>query len=130
MTDRDFRPFITVTNEVFRHPKFRSMTRSARLRVLELWAHCNEFRTDGRIDDGIWLEIPAKERKELEAYGWVEYKPDRVCHDYLKHQKSKAELEVLQSNRSTSGAWGAHIRHHEKKHVISPDCEFCQLAKS
>jgi hypothetical protein len=123
---RDTRPYITVTNELFRHPKFLRMSRSARLRILELWARCNEFKTDGYVDDGTWSEIPAKERKELTENGWIELRDGRrECHDYLKHQKSKKELEALKSNRSGAGTYGTHVQHHERKGIVKPGCPFC-----
>lgn len=102
------------------------MSRSARLRIIELWAHCREFKTDGYIDPGTWEEIPLKERRELLSH-WVEVRADGNlwCHDYLDHQKSRAQLEKLAAGHSEGGAFGAHVRHHERRGVVKPDCPFC-----
>lgn len=125
----DTRPYIVVTNELFRHPKFRALSRSARLRIIELWAHCNEYMTDGEIDAGTWAEIPAKERKELETAGWVERDTaGRRCHDYLKHQKSRQQILELKADRAEAGAFGAHSRHHLKRGRFDPSCKWCTEA--
>ena len=122
----DTRPYITVTNELFRHPKYKALGRSARLRIIELWAHCNEFMTDGAIDAGTWSEVPAKERKELLAAGWVEEGAAGLeCHDYLRHQKSRKQIQELKAGRSDAGRYGSHVRHHANKGVTDPGCPHC-----
>jgi hypothetical protein len=122
----DPRAYIIVTSELPRHPKFKALSRSARLRIIELWCHCREFKTDGFIDAGTWGEVPPKERKELLG-GWVEAREDGTlwCHDYLDHQKSKKQLEALATKRAEGGTFGAHVKHHERKGVVNPDCPFC-----
>lgn len=122
----DTRPYITVANELFRHPKFKILSRTARLRIIELWAHCNEYMTDGEIDHGTLMEIPAKERRELTDAGWIEQaETGWRCHDYLKHQKSRIQILKHKAERAQAGLFGAHTRHHVKKGVVDRACKWC-----
>lgn len=123
---RDTRPYIAVTNELFRHPKFRRLTFEARISLLELWAHCNEFMTDGHVDSWVFEEYPDNVREQLVKVGWVHPKDDDYeMHDYLKHQKSKAQILEHKGNKSAAGAFGNHTRHHTKKGVVKAGCYWC-----
>lgn len=124
---RDTRPYITVANELFRHPKFRRMSTDARLAVLELWAHCNEFMTDGVVDTFTFEGQPGTIQEQVLAAGWA-YKADDwyEMHDYLKHQKSKEEILAHKAKRSMSGAFGNHARHHTSKGVMKAGCHWCE----
>lgn len=123
---RDTRPYITVANELFRHPKFRRMPIEARLAVLELWAHCNEFMTDGVVDTFTFESNATEVQEQILAVGWA-YKADDwyEMHDYLKHQKSKEEILAHKAKKSIGGAFGNHVRHHEKKSIAKPGCHWC-----
>lgn len=124
---KDTRPYITVTNELFRHPKFRRMSPEARLALLELWAHCNEFMTDGHVDSWIFEERSDKVREQLLRIGWVHKKDDDYeMHDYLKHQKSKAEILAHKSSKSVAGALGNHTRHHTNEGIVKAGCYWCE----
>lgn len=124
---RDTRPYITVANELFRHPKFRRMTTDARLAVLELWAHCNEFMTDGLVDSFTFNDRPNEVQEQILSAGWVCPLDDGYeMHDYLKHQKSKEEILELKAKKSVSGAFGGHSRHHVKKGVKKAGCYWCE----
>ena len=123
---RDTRPYIAVTNELFRHPKFRRLTFEARVSLLELWAHCNEFMTDGDVDSWVFEEYPAKVQEQLVKIGWVHSKGDDYeMHDYLKHQKSKAQILEHKGKKSSAGALGNHTKHHTNKGVVKPGCFWC-----
>lgn len=124
---RDTRPYITVANELFRHPKFRRMPIDARLAVLELWAHCNEFMTDGVVDAFTFEAQPGTVQEQILLAGWA-YKADDwyEMHDYLKHQKSKEEIMAHKQQKAVTGAFGGHSRHHIKKGVKKPGCYWCE----
>jgi hypothetical protein len=47
-------------------------------------------------------------------------------HDYLDHQKSRAELEELREKRRDSAAEGLHIRWHVKRNEFKDNCEYCR----
>jgi len=124
---RDTRPYIAVTNELFRHPKFRRLNFEARVALLELWAHCNEFMTDGHVDSWVFEEYPPKVREQLLKVGWVDKKAeDYSMHDYLKHQKSKKEILQHKSNKSVAGALGGHTKNHTNKGISKAGCYWCE----
>lgn len=124
---RDTRPYIAVTNELFRHPKFRRISFEARIAVLELWAHCNEFMTDGLVESWVFEDYPEKIQEQLLKVQWVDQTGDSYeMHDYLKHQKSKVEILEQKGKKSASGAYGGHVRHHEKKGTYKPGCHWCE----
>ena len=130
--DKDKRPYITVTNELFRHPKFRRLSDKAKLYLLELWGTCNEFQTDGLIEHAV-LHAQGKKVADELLNGWVETTKTAgvyYMHDYLVHQKSKVEIELHKAKKSTAGAIGAHTRHHEKKGIFDISCEYCQAART
>lgn len=103
------------------------MSFEARVAVLELWAHCNEFMTDGHVDEWVFEEYPEAIQKQLIAVGWVDKAGDAYSmHDYLKHQKSKAEILAAKGKKSAAGALGNHTKHHTNKNVHKPGCFWCE----
>lgn len=132
---KDRRPYFVVSNELFRHPKFLRLSDKARLYLLELWGYCNQYMTDGLIEDFILKEKGASIAKELIRAGWVDETKDAeifMMHDYLLHQKSRAEIESLIDLKKDQGSRGgiksAHVRHHVNKGVFSENCELCVTA--
>ena len=126
---KDTRPYITVTNELFRHPKWLRLSDKARLYLLELWGHCNEFRTDGMVEDFILDAKGPKIRQELVKVGWVEitHDPDVFyMHDYLQHQPSKDEIEDRIADKKTAGRLGAHRQWHVKRNRQDENCVYCR----
>ncbi|ASX98721.1 hypothetical protein SEA_COLUCCI_51 [Arthrobacter phage Colucci] len=129
MSGKDTRAYITVTNELFDHPKFKRIKNPwARLHLIELWTYCNRYKTDGVIDEDALMEKGDDVGEELLKRGWV-HGPnadgDYQMHDYLKHQKSKAEIEGLTRHRTTAAQYGNHTRWHEAKDVFEASCGFC-----
>lgn len=129
MTGKDTRPYITITNELFNHPKFKRIKNPwARLHLIELWTYCNTYKTDGRIDEDALMEKGDDIGQELLDRKWVTG-PDQDgayrMHDYLKHQKSKAEIEGLTAKRKESAGWGNHTRWHTDKQVVEHSCGYC-----
>ncbi|WP_346921720.1 hypothetical protein, partial [Glutamicibacter creatinolyticus] len=59
--------------------------------------------------------------------GWVHPKDDDYeMHDYLNHQKSKAQILEHKAKKTVVGAYGGHTRHHVKKGVVKPGCYWCE----
>lgn len=130
--DKDKRPYITVTNELFRHPKFRRLSDKAKLYLLELWGTCNEFQTDGKIEHAVLMAQGKRVADEL-LNGWVEATdvPGMFyMHDYLEHQKSRVEIEKYKEKKTSAGVFGAHKRHHEMKGIFDISCGHCQQARA
>lgn len=137
MTEKDRRPYITVTNELFRHPKWLRLNDKAKLYLLELWGHCNEFRTDGMVEDFLLFAKGKKVGQDLIATGWVEPTSDPVVfymHDYLEHQPSRDEIEQrIKEKReagSTGGKRSAHTRWHVNRGVLDDKCEYCRAVRA
>lgn len=128
----DKRPYIAVTNELFRHPKFVRLTDKAKVHLLELWGYCNEYKTNGIVHESILNGKGAAVSKVLRDIGWVDQttEPDMFyMHDYLDHQKSKEQIETAKTAKATSGSTGgkksSHVRNHVKKNEHDPQCEWC-----
>lgn len=126
--DLDRRPYLAIANQLFRHPKFKRMSMQARLHLLALWADCNEFLTDGIVHrDDLFAEGPDV-AAELVSRGWLHPCEDDAlyyCHDYLKHQKSRAYVEGRRATKASRGAAGAHKRWHVKRGITDPECPLC-----
>jgi hypothetical protein len=129
MTGKDTRPYITLTNELFNHPKFKRIKNPwARLHLIELWTHCNTYLTDGIVDEDTLMEKGEDIADELMKRRWVtgpDAEGNYQMHDYLKHQKSRAEIKGLQAKRQTAAAWGNHTRWHEAKGIQETTCGYC-----
>lgn len=127
---KDRRPYITVTNELFRHPKWTGLPNDkTRLYLIELWGHCNEFRTDGLVVKHVLNARGAAVGKALISMGWVETTNDPNTfrmHDYLAHQPSKAEIEDRIEDKKSGGKLGAHRRWHVEREQPSEDCHYCR----
>lgn len=126
---KDTRPYITVTNELFSHPKFKRVKNPwARLYLIELWTYANRYTTDGEVDMDVLMEQGEDIGEELIKCGWVRG-PDKAgvyhLHDYLKHQKSKAEIEALKSKRQVAAQWGNHERWHTQLGLVEASCGYC-----
>lgn len=126
---KDTRPYITVTNELFRHPKWTGLPNDkARLYLVELWGHCNEFRTDGAVAKHVLHAKGPAVAKALIGAGWVEATDDPqmfYMHDYLAHQPSKVEIEDRIDNKKTAGKLGGHRQWHVKRNLFDKDCQLC-----
>ena len=133
----DKRPYFTVTNELFRHPKFVRLTDKAKVHLLSLWGYCNEYGTNGEIHKSILDGQGAGTAKLLLEIGWVEPTADKdlfYMHDYLDHQKSRERIEEEKSIKKTAGSVGGqksnHSRNHAAKGVYDASCQWCQEARN
>lgn len=133
---KDRRPYIAVAQELFRHPKWRRISKDARLWLLELWGYCNEFRTDGMVHRSVLEEEGTKVAAELLSANWVEVTADPdefYMHDYLAHQPSASEIEErMAANREASARGGkkaSHTRWHVNRGIIDPNCDLCPGAE-
>ena len=105
---RDPRTYITLHDGMPEHHKIEALSDKAFRVLVDLWCYCSRNRTDGDVTESVWLKRTrsAKVRAELLA-GLVEVKGDGFyMHDYLEHQRSRAEIEALQAKRSKAGSLG------------------------
>lgn len=130
----DRRPYVTVTCEFFDHPKTLNLSEPAQLHIIRLWAYCGRYKTDGHIPDAMLKTRGPKVAKELVNGGWVEPHTDGgwVCHDYLRHQPSREQIEDRQAakaeGRARGGTVGMHRRWHVDRGVFEETCDLCQAA--
>lgn len=129
----DKRPYITVANELFRHPKFVRLTDKAKVHLMSLWAYCNEYTTNGLVHESILNSSGAATGKLLIENQWVERTTEQgmfYMHDYLDHQKSKERIEEEKSRKKTAGSMGGaksnHVRNHARKGLFDSSCQWCQ----
>lgn len=127
---KDTRPYFTLTNEYPRHRKIRGLSDKAFRLHVTLIALCNGDRSDGALTAGDLEMMGPKPAKELLTAGLVVADGDQYrMHDYLEHQKSRAEIESLMADRSRSGGVGgrksAHTRWHVQRGRFDAGCEFC-----
>lgn len=105
---KDTRIYITVHNGMPEHPKVEALSDGAFRLLIDLWCWCSRTQSDGVVRDAVWRKRGTpKARKELIAAGLVEGHPDgHYMHDYLKHQRSAAEVEDLRRKRAEAGSRG------------------------
>lgn len=132
---KDTRAWITIADEFPEHPKTLNLSDAAFRAVVELWCYSNRRRTDGRIPPGLIRRYGKSVEGELTDEGFMVKAGDGYqMHDYLKHQKSKAEIEAYMADKKANGRRGgiasAHTRLHVKKNVIDPACELCPPPES
>ncbi|MCU1647123.1 MAG: hypothetical protein JWN03_7398 [Nocardia sp.] len=61
---KDSRPFITITVDMPRNPKFAGLTKGQKFLVVEAWCHCGEYLTDGVVDLATWRGLATKRDRE------------------------------------------------------------------
>lgn len=132
----DGRTYIRVHDGMPDHPKVETLSDRAFRLLVETWCWSSRYLTDGHVPANIWRRrgTPAA-RRELTAAGLVEdHGTDGVrMHDYLEHQRSKAEVEEIRANRRAAQQKASVKGNHSRWHVgpngkPSDDCELCQKA--
>lgn len=98
-------------------------------------SYCTETSTDGRMpadleDLSVSLGVRLSDLRKavphlLEKGRWVADGDQFVMPDWADHNPTKEEVEAYTAERSELGRRGNHERHHVKKGVVSPTCEFC-----
>lgn len=105
--------------EFWSNPKVREAGKDAVLMYLAGNSYCNQFMTDGLITLAVIptvanLAFQRNPNKAIESLVnsklWIKKANGYQVHDYLKHNKSKAEIEDLMNKRSKAGKAGAKSR--------------------
>lgn len=115
---KDPRPFIAVHDDIVNHPKIEALSDKAFRHLIRLWGHSNKFGTDGVLSEAKVKEQGARVFKELTSPAWpgaeplIQQQQDGwwVCHDYLNHNPSAAELEAIREKNRANGAKGGRPR--------------------
>lgn len=130
---KDGRAYITIHDDMMNHPKIEALSDPAKVHIVRLWGHCNKFRTDGVVSaskakekgPAVFKQLTAGQAPLLIALDDGTF----YCHDYLKHQWSKEEIETQSVAKKDSAAFGLHTRWHVKRGLIDPTCDHCQAAE-
>lgn len=108
----DPRTFITLHDGMPEHPKIAPLSDAAFRALIELWCYCSRTLSDGLVPDAIVRRYTTpKSRRELAARGLaVETGEGIDMHDYLEHQRSRAEVEDLREKRRAAGSKGGKAK--------------------
>ena len=109
---RDDRTYITVHDGMPEHPKVEALSDRAFRVLVDLWCWCSRQLNDGVIPEAVWLKRTGspKVRKELLAALVDVVDGEYVMHDYLEHQRSRAQVEALKAKRAEAGRRGGLAR--------------------
>jgi hypothetical protein len=94
------------------NPKLDGLTYAAKWTLLELWCHCGHHLTDGFVRDAVWRRTgTALARQMLVRHGLARrVRGGYQMHDYLEHQRSRAEVLELKEKRRRAGEKGGHAK--------------------
>jgi hypothetical protein len=94
------------------NPKVCGLPLASRWLLIGFWCYCGQHLTDGFVPDKIWrANGRARERQPLLDHGFAERVTDGYqMHDYLEHQRSRAEVEALREKRRKAGRRGGEAK--------------------
>lgn len=124
----DGRTYIRVHDGMPDHPKIDALSDKAFRLLIETWCWCSRHLTDGQVPRATWNRRGTpKVRRELVEAGLVEdHGSDGVVmHDYLEHQRSRAQVEDINDARREASIKGNHRRWHVGKGRTDPNCPLC-----
>lgn len=123
--ERDTRTYITVHDGIFDHPKVAGLSDRSFRSLIELWCYCSRQLTDGFVSDAIWRKrvLPRVRAELIDAELVVMHHTGRgvFMHDYLKHQRSAAEVADLREKRRSAGRKGGIHRAVNAAHEAAND---------
>ena len=108
----DDRTYIRVHDGLDENHKIEGLSDSAFRLLISSWCYCSRNLTDGRITDAAWKKRGTpKSRRDLIAAGLVEQHDGFVqMHDYLRHQRSAAQVAELREQRRAAGKKGGRAK--------------------
>jgi hypothetical protein len=108
----DARTFIKVHDGLDEHPKVEELSDRAFRHLITLWCYCSRNLTDGKVAERTWKRIttPATTRELLANRLAKQVEGGYEMHDYLEHQRSRAEVEGLSEKRRAAGKKGGMAR--------------------
>ena len=127
LPDFDTRPSIRICNTAPEHEKIVGLSDRAFRVWVETICYCSRQETDGKITEAAMRrQGQPKVIRELVSAGLLEAIPEGyIVHDYLRHNRSKAEIQSFRESKAESGQMGAHKRWHIPRRQFSKDCQFC-----
>lgn len=113
--------------------------RACRDLLVSMWRYCKRRKTDGHVPAEMIgqlaypdsLKIAQRDAAHLVECGLAQItETGYYLPGFLKHNKSKAQIEAasehLAATGSEAGKWGNHLRHHVKKNKPNGKCDYCQ----
>lgn len=110
---KDERTYIRLHDGMPDHPKIVGLSDAAFRLYIEALCWCSRHLTDGRIPPAALRKLGAvKTARELEAAGLLLAAGGGhwEVHDYLRHQRSAAEVEELREKRRAAGSKGGKAK--------------------
>lgn len=96
--------------------------------MVEAICYASRNETDGRVPKGYLRRVASKPSAvtELVTAGHLEGQGDElVLGDYLRWNRSHAEINSFRESRGERGQKGAHKRWHVPTRKADPNCPFC-----
>lgn len=105
---KDTRTYITLHDGMPENGKIRPLSDKAFRTIINLWCWCSRERNDGNFTEAAFKTFGTpKARAELIEAGLIERTENGFyAHDYLEHQRSRAQIEELSRVRSEAGKKG------------------------
>lgn len=87
--------------EALHHPKLLAVDPAARITLLEVWAYCHKYRTDGHLPPEKAATLDPGHLFDLAEAGLLDGTDDRTwkAHDYLDWQPSRKALEAFEATQ-------------------------------
>lgn len=123
----DPRAYVALDHGMPENPKVIGLTDAAFRMYIEAICYCSRQQSDGKIQPAALRRLGDHESaEELEAAGLlIQREKDWVVHDYLRHQRSAAEISLIRQHKSDNGAQGAHARWHVARRKVDMSCVLC-----
>lgn len=119
----------------YRHPRFAGLPPETLFVFEAAIGYCHEHESNGDLpadtEDlslalGVRLSIVRKAVPQLiDRCAFEDLGELLHVRKYEDHNPTASEIRARADERSESGAYGNHVRHHEKKGVVSDGCKFC-----
>lgn len=125
----DDRPFVRLDHGMPENPKVVGLSDAAFRLYVESLCWCSRQESDGDIPSAAMKRLGRpKPLAELVSARLLDKRRDGSysIHDYLAHQRSKAEIAAFRQSRSDIGKGGNHVRWHVARRRFDSSCEFCQ----
>lgn len=102
------------------HPKIAALSPGTKWTLIELWCWCGQYLTDGFVPAANWNRIGTpRERNAIVAAGLaVPEDGGWRMHDYLEHQRSRAEVDEKRAQRVEAGKNSAAARQAKRLRLV------------
>lgn len=123
----DSRPSILLDNLMPENPKIVGLSDAAFRLYIEALCWSSRQQTDGKIPAPAMARLgrPKTINELITAELFYSHDNHIEIHDYLAHQRSRAEIQAFRAGQKQRGAFGAHMRWHVATRKRSEDCDYC-----